>query len=151
MHKVVRVKLDSIGYHPLGNGYTGPIQVTGNIFGATFQNDPNNPHDETERKILYPFPDGPITVSRDTSSLVDWRDVYFPLNDPTAQSERAFPKFLKIAAVLDNGLGSDSLMINDRNELPTDEGEDPPALFRLAFANSIELLFRVSQTSRRDN
>jgi hypothetical protein len=102
MHKVVRVKLESIDYHPRRDGYTGPIQVAGNIFGAIFQNDPNNPHDETERKIIYPFPDGPITVSQGVS-LIDSRDAFFPLNDPNAESDRAFPKFLKIGGVLDNG------------------------------------------------
>src|SRR5581483_2394407 len=45
------------------NGFGGSIEVSGNIFGATFQNNPNDPKDQRASSAIFAFPDGPIGIA----------------------------------------------------------------------------------------
>jgi hypothetical protein len=57
MPKVIDVKLVGISV----DGIDGQdVDITGNIFGVTFNEDP---HEEEEPRDIFSFPDGPITIT----------------------------------------------------------------------------------------
>ena len=118
MGKTINVKLSEISCK--SNGFGGSAQIAGNIFGETFQNDPNNPGDITDSQNIYPFPSGPISVAEgEDVHIVMKNSVSFTLSTgPTFEPEALHPKFLKITGDLNNGLGSTFLLLFKDDQFP---------------------------------
>jgi hypothetical protein len=101
------------------NKFGGFIELSGDIFGATFQNDPDNPNDEKVRKDIYPFP-SPIRLAEGQASLITMEPVTFELSSaPSQEPVGEHPRFLKIVGALNNGLKPASFSIsNVDNRIP---------------------------------
>ena len=60
------------------------------IFGATFQNNPDSPNDQTSRKSIFPFPGGPIKIAKgETVPIKMEHSVTFCLSTPGTGTTRA--------------------------------------------------------------
>jgi hypothetical protein len=109
MPKVIDVAL--IDIQCIDPGPNDIVEISGQVFGATFQNDPNNPNDQKSRHEIFTFPDGPIRLTKGQKAPVTAAEqfpkesVSFPLSTPSTEDPNLFPKFLKVAADL-NGLGT---------------------------------------------
>lgn len=100
-------------------GSNDTVEISGQVFGVTFLNDPNNPNDQTSRQEIFTFPDGPITLSKGKKVPVTPVEqfpgisVTFDLTSGLEDPNLHLPKFLKIEADL-NGLGTQfSIISND--------------------------------------
>jgi hypothetical protein len=118
MGKTINVKLSGISCK--SNGFGGSAQISGNVFGETFQDDPNNPGDLRDSRIIYPFPSGPISVAEGQQvNIVMKNSISFTLSTgPVFEPESLHPKFLKITGDLNNGLGSTFLLLFKTDQFP---------------------------------
>jgi hypothetical protein len=115
------------------NGFGGSIQVAGNIFGATYYNDPNVTH---VVRVIYPFPSGPISVSEGETQKIKMNSVNFFLSSGNLEPPGANPNFMKIGGELTNGLGSNFFTIDSTIQLPQDNVPPvSPQEFDLTFAS----------------
>jgi hypothetical protein len=147
MPKCIDVKLAKIVCDR--NGFGGSIQLTGNIFGATFQNNPDSPNDQTSRKGIFPFPGGPITISKGQPAEIEMENsVTFCLSTPTTEPPGLDPRFLKIGCDLNNDLGGSFFVKDNLIQLPiTGELETEPREKDLVFSSpnlQITLRFGLS-------
>src|SRR5262245_60324910 len=137
MPKIVWVRLQTISCD--SNGFGGLVQLSGNTFGATYQNNPNNLNDQRDLKSIFPFPNGPISLSEGQIHSITMGPVAFSLGvAPPHEPADLDPKFLKFGGELNNGLGSNFTTIPSDEPLPfVDDslvGEARP--FPLVFAAS---------------
>jgi hypothetical protein len=137
------------------NGFGGSVMLTGNIFGARFQNDPNNPNDERDRTEIFPFPAGPISISQGQAVAVTMQPATFFLSTPSTEPATLNPKFLRFGGELNNGLGSNFIAIDNLEPLPFTGNQAPgdppvqPRQFDLRFSSpnlSITLTFGLIVT-----
>jgi|SRR5215813_15094384 len=131
------------------NGFGGSIQLTGNIFGATFQNNPDSTNDQTSRKEIFPFPNGPIQISKGQTVEIEMENsVTFCLSTPTTEPAGLNPRFLKIGGDINNDLGSSFFVIDNLIQLPiSGDLENPPREKDLVFSSpnlQITLRFGLS-------
>jgi hypothetical protein len=136
MPKIIEVALDQISC--LRNGFGGEVLVSGNIFGAEFQDDPDDPDDQRTVKSIFPFPAGPIAISEGETTSITMSGVRFSLSAPSIEPPTLGPKFLKIGGDLSSGLGSNFFTIRFDHPLPfADTPSTPPAVparFDLGFS-----------------
>jgi hypothetical protein len=138
MPKLVDVTLQQIAC--TANDFGDPVQLTGDLFGATFNNDPNNPGDLNARKEIFPFPSGPITITNGQVVPITMNAITFTLAAPDVGPDQT-PKFLKVGGALGLGLGSQFFTIKFDDALPDLRGEgdlppQPPRKFNLAYADA---------------
>ena len=136
MPKLIDVTLQQIAC--AANGFGDPVQLTGDLFGATFNNDPNNPGDLNTKLEIFPFPNGPITITSGQTVPVTMDAVTFTLAAPDV-GPGTTPKFLKIGGALGLGLGSQFFNIKFDDALPDlrgqgDEPGRPPRKFDLNYS-----------------
>jgi hypothetical protein len=129
MPKLIDVILETISCERNDSGR--PVVISGATFGATFQNDPNNPGDQKDKRDIFLFPDGPIIVAPGEPKDIAMKDsVTFTLSAPSQEPADRNPKFLKITGDLKNGLGSNFFSIKFDEPLPdkqqTGEGTPTP-------------------------
>src|ERR1700740_2051540 len=93
------------------NGFGGAVQVSGDLFGETFQNAPNDPGQATGTQDIFPFPNGPISLAAGQSHDVTMDVARFFLSAQGLESPEDFPHFLTIGGALNPGLGSQSFTI----------------------------------------
>lgn len=138
MPKIIHVRLQKISCD--SNGFGGKVQLAGDTFGATFQNNPDDPADQRDRKSVFPFPNGPISLSEGESVPITMNAVAFSLSAPSLEPPELSPKFLKFGGELNNGLGSNFTSIRFDEPLPfvNDVGGEspPPREFPLVFTTS---------------
>jgi hypothetical protein len=133
----------------LANGFGGTVQVSGDLFGETFQNDPNNPGDARERLDIFPFPNGPIGIAQGQTVPITMNGVIFNLFAEGQEAPEDNAHFLKIGGALNLGLGSQFFVIRHNESLPRPiigDPPPPPALFDLDYGSSnlkIRLTFNV--------
>ena len=128
MPKEIDVTLQTISCDR--NGFGGSIELSGNIFGATFMNDPDNPGDKKLELDIFPFPGGPITIAEGQTVAIRIDDPpRFNLAAPSAGPAQGDPRFLKIGGELTDGLGSNFFSISNEEPLPfgVQTGDEPPA------------------------
>src|SRR5262245_26268915 len=134
MSKSISVKLHEIICD--FNGFGDPILLSGDTFGSTFWNDPNNPADLKETRKIYPFPGGPVRIAQGETVPIRMVDsVTFTLSTPTIEPPGLSPKFLKISGELNNGLGSQFMTLDYLVQLPVPTSPDfkGPLLRMLSF------------------
>ena len=136
MPKLIDVTLQQIAC--TANGFGDPVQLTGDLFGATFNNDPNNPGDLDTRTDIFPFPNGPIAITSGQVVPITMDAVTFSLAAPSA-GPGTTPKFLKIGGLLGLGLGTQFFNIKFDDALPELLGEGdapghPPRKFDLNYS-----------------
>jgi hypothetical protein len=127
MPKLIDVTLQQIAC--TANGFGGAVQLNGDLFGITFNNELDNPGDVDDRRDIFPFPNGPISISQGQVVPVTMGAVTFSMAAPSA-GPSITPKFLKIGGELNGGLGSRFFVIGFQDPLPfiTQTGsERPPA------------------------
>jgi hypothetical protein len=135
------------------NGFGGAVQISGDLFGATFQNDPNNPNDLKVQQDIFPFPNGPISISEGQVVPITMESVRFTLGTGHEPPD-LFTKFLKFGGSLNPGLGSQFRAIGFDESLPLSPaagGEDPPAKYDLAYTSPnlrVTLTFGLSVDPR---
>lgn len=137
MPKIVWVRLETISCD--ANGFGGAVQLSGNTFGATFQNNPNNASDQRDSKSIFPFPNGPISLSQGQTHTITMEPVAFLLGVGLPhEPEDLGPKILKFGGELNNGLGSNFTAIPSTEPLPfvDDSLQGTPRQFPLVFATS---------------
>jgi len=111
------------------NGFGGSIELTGNIFGVTF----DDPAVEKVRKDIYPFPGGPIRIAQGETVPIQMDDsITFLLSSPSTEPASANPKFINIGGDLSNGLGSKFLTQDFTIQVPSCS-EGPGRRFDLQF------------------
>lgn len=120
MPKQINVRLLKIVCKRNASG--GSIELNGSTFGATFQNNPDDPNDEKERKDLFSFPAGPIRLSEGEQVPIHMEN--FPAFMLSANPPDNLPRFLKITGELNNGLGSNFLNISNTDGI-AQEGDEP--------------------------
>jgi hypothetical protein len=141
MPKVIDVAL--IDIQCIDPGTSDFVEMSGQVFGATFQNDPNNPNDQKSRLEIFSFPDGPIKLTKGQKAPVTAveqfpkQSVSFPLSTPSIEDPNLFPKFLKIAANL-NGLGTQ--FQNIRFDDAIVDAPLTPRPLQLVFASGSQLI-----------
>ncbi len=125
MPKLIDVTLQQISCTT--NGFGGAVQLTGDLFGATFNNDPNNPGDLNDKRDIFPFPNGPISISKGQVVPITMDAVTFTLAAPDVGPGDT-PKFLKVGGELGDGLGSQFFSIRFDDALPflRPQGDEPP-------------------------
>jgi hypothetical protein len=125
MPKIIDVTLQQIAC--TANGFGGAVQLSGDLFGITFNNELDNPNDVDQRHDIFPFPNGPISISQGQVVPITMRAVTFSMAAPSAGPSTT-PKFLKIGGELNDGLGSQFFVIGFQDPLPfiTQTGFDPP-------------------------
>ncbi len=139
MPKGIDVTLQQISCD--SNGFGGAVMLSGNIIGIRFQNDPNNPGDEKDRTVIFPFPNGAISISQGQTVPVTMQPVTFFLSTPSTEPATLNPKFLKFGGELNNGLNSNFITIDNLEPLPSSQNQadgDPPVQprkFDLHFAS----------------
>jgi hypothetical protein len=117
------------------NGFGGAVQVSGDVFGETFQNAPNDPAQSTGAQDIFPFPNGPISLTAGETHAVMMDIARFFLFAQGQEAPENFPHFLTIGGALNPGLGSQSFMITFDQPLPfiPPEGDQPPEQFDLVY------------------
>ncbi len=138
MPKLVDVTLQQIAC--TANGFGDPVQLTGDLFGATFNNDPTNPGDLSARLEIYPFPSGPIAITNGQVVPITMDAITFTLAAPDVGPDQT-PKFLKVGGTLGLGLGSQFFTLRFDDPLPDlrPEGDvppQPPRKFDLDYRNA---------------
>jgi hypothetical protein len=120
------------------NGFGGAVQVSGDVFGETFQNAPNDPAQSTGKQDIFPFPSGPISLTAGQIHKVKMEIVRFFLHAQDQESPELFPHFLTIGGTLSPGLGSQFFTIAFNQQLPfiPEAGNSPPEKFDLVFESS---------------
>jgi hypothetical protein len=105
MPKLIDVRLFQIVCNR--NGFGGSVDITGNIFGATF----DDPNVEVVRKVIFPFPGGPIRISENETVQIRMDEsVTFLLSSPFTEPAGENPKNIRIGGDLNNGLGGNFLI-----------------------------------------
>jgi hypothetical protein len=134
--RVVGIALETISCD--SNGFGGVVQISGDTFAATFNDNPENVNDQRERKSVFPFPNGPIGLSEGHTHSVKMGRVLFTLKTEGGSGPPDLaPKFLKFGGALNNGLGSNFHTIRFDETLPVDTGQgEKPKSFPLVFATS---------------
>src|SRR6201999_1724936 len=59
------------------NDFGGALQISGDVFGETFQNAPNDPAQSKGRTDIFPFPNGPISLAAGETHQVQMEVVNF--------------------------------------------------------------------------
>jgi hypothetical protein len=134
MPRQIDVKLDRI--FCAANGFGGAVLLTGDTFGATFQNNPDDPQDQRARADIFPFPSGPISISKGQTVKISMdQAVRFDLSAPDLEPPELNPKFLKFGGELNNGLGSSFSTIRWDEPLPfaNQDPVEPPREFVVSF------------------
>ena len=116
MPKIVEVALESIAC--TNNGFGGNVQISGNTFGSTFANTPEQ--QLTDTRVIFPFPAGPISIAEGEIKAITMRGVRFVLtvNNPSHEPVDQGDKFLKVVGELNSGLGSNDFLIWFDDPLP---------------------------------
>ena len=84
------------------NGFGGAVQVSGDVFGETFQNAPNDPAQSKGVPDIFPFPSGPISLTAGQTHTVKMDIVrFFLLSSQDGPGD--FPHFLTIGGALNPG------------------------------------------------
>lgn len=122
MARVIDVKLVKISCQK--NGFGGSVQVRGDVFGQTFNQDPTDAsihQNPLSTRDIFPFPSGPISVSEGEEVQVRMdNSVPFALSTaPDLEPDGLNPPFLLISARLD-GIGSNVLLIRQHTILSVD-------------------------------
>src|SRR6266702_5361524 len=73
------------------NGFGGAVQVSGDVFGETFQNAPNDPAQSTGAQDIFPFPSGPISLTAGETHTVKMDIVRFNLLAQSQDAPGDFP------------------------------------------------------------
>ena len=140
MPRVINVALQQIAY--TGHGFGGFVDVSGDLFGATFQNNPNDPNDQQDQREIFQFPDGPIRILAGTLIAVaaPARVAQFELFLPELDSPGDFPQFLSFGGTLKNdNLGTSFTTIRFDEALPfvaqPGEPQVPPLPFDVVYDN----------------
>jgi hypothetical protein len=119
------------------NGFGGSIEVSGNIFGATFQNNPNDPKDQRASRAIFAFPDGPIRISEGQSVAIAAPAATFTLAAPDRDGPDSGPRFLRLGGDL-TGIAGNFLTLRFDEALPfkaqPGEPQVAPRKFELVFA-----------------
>ncbi|MFF0613190.1 hypothetical protein ACFYUD_31435 [Nocardia tengchongensis] len=150
MPKIIDLKLQQITC--TANGFGGAVQLSGDVFGATFQNDPNDPNDLKVKEDIFPFPNGPISISEGQVVPITMKSVRWALSNPNHEPPNLAPKFLKVGGQLNPGLDSAFFVIKWDVELPPffqtgDVPPPPPRKFNLDYTSEnlgITLTFGLS-------
>jgi hypothetical protein len=142
----IDLKLDRIKCE--ANGFGGAVLLSGDTFGATFQNNPDDPNDQKVRADLFPFPSGPISISEGQTVTISMRDVRFELSSGNLEPPESNPKFLKFGGELNNGLGSNFQTVRWDDGFPFRNQEPPqrPREYVVSFASQnikIDLVFTL--------
>ena len=137
MPKEIEVTLQQISC--TANKFGGSVQLSGDVFGATFQNNPDDPNDKQVQIDIFPFPAGPISISEGQAVPITMIAPRFNLSAPSVEDPNLFPKFLKFGGTLNLGLGSNFIAIRFDEGLPSvvspPEHQVPPRQFDLTFSN----------------
>jgi hypothetical protein len=129
--KVVDVSLRAISCDR--NDFGGVVQISGDTYSMTFNNNPENLNDVRERQSVYPFPNGPIGLSEGQTHSIKMRPVSFLLTT-SSDPPGLVAKFLKFGGELNLGLGSNFQTIRFDDILPVDTGKgEKPKEFPLTF------------------
>jgi hypothetical protein len=133
MPKQIDVTLQTITCNR--NGFGGAVQVSGDVFGETFQDAPNDPAQSTGVLDIFPFPSGPISLSAGETHTVKMDIVRFNLFARGQEAPEDFPHFLTIGGALNPGLGRQFFTIAFDQSLPfiPPEGDRPPEQFDLVY------------------
>ena len=128
------------------NGFGGPIQVTGNVVGQTFNHDPRDPtihQSPVVTKEIFPFLSGPVSVAvGEPASVRMDESVTFTLLSPFTDAPGSSPPFLMITANLDR-IGLNAFVI-DKNTPPELENVDTPVDLTIEASNvTITLRFNL--------
>jgi hypothetical protein len=138
MPRIIDVLLKKIKCN--ANGFGGTIQVSGEVFGELFQNDPNNPAESRGRTDIFPFPHGPITFTEGQTVEVTMKSARFSLWHEAAEPSALVPHFLTIGGTLSLGLGSKFFTIPHTEFLPflppNGHGDVDPALRDLEYSSA---------------
>ena len=135
------------------NGFGGAVQVSGDVFGETFQNAPNDPDQSMGVLDIFPFPNGPISLTAGETHTVKMDIVRFNLlGGQDAPDDN--PRFLTIGGSLNPGLGSQFFTISfdqplnfipPAGELPPEQFdvvyESPNVTITLTFGAGVSLVF----------
>ena len=105
--RVIDVTLETISCDR--NGFGGSVLISGNIFGATFQDNPDDPNDLRDQRSIFPFPSGPISFSKGQTVPITMLPAAFVLHQTFDTEQPLSPRFLKIGGDLNLGLGSSFL------------------------------------------
>ena len=146
MPKYVDVTLQQIAC--IANGFGGAVQISGDLFGETFWNDPNNPNDRKDYKDIFPFPNGPISISQGQAVPITMTSVRFILSLPGHEPSTLAPKFLKFGGSLNPGLGSQFLTIRFDETFPVSGSGEEPTQRKLDYTSAnlrVTLTFGLSQ------
>ena len=146
MTKIVEVALESIAC--TNNGFGGTVQISGNTFGSTFQNNP--PDELRDTRVIFPFPAGPISIAEGETKSITMEGVRFSLSTPSIEPPALNPKVLQVVGELNNGLGSNAFLIRFDDPLPfarsTSEPPANPRRFTLDYATA-NLAIRLTFTA----
>jgi hypothetical protein len=138
MVKILEVELESIAC--TRNGFGGTVQISGNTFGSTFQNDPDIPDDVRDTRTIFPFPAGPISIAAGETKSITMEGIRFSLSTPSIEPPNLNPKVLKVVGELNNGLGSNAFLIRFDDPLPfaplTSDPPGEPRRFKLDYATA---------------
>jgi hypothetical protein len=128
------------------NGFGGSIQVTGNVFGQTYNQDPRDPtihQNPVVTKEIFPFLAGPVSVAVGAPASIQMDDsVTFTLISPFLDAPGSSPPFLMITANLDR-IGLNAFVI-DQHTPPGQENVDTPVDLTIAAPNvTVTLRFNL--------
>jgi hypothetical protein len=134
------------------NDFGGAVQLSGDLFGETFQDDPNDPAQSKGKKDIFPFPNGAISLAAGQSHDVTMNSVPFFILSQSQDAPGANPKFLKIGGTLNPGLGSKffTIAFNDSVHSIPPEGDLEPSQFDLVYESanlSVTLTFGAGQSN----
>ncbi len=138
MPRIIDVKLQQITCS--ANGFGGVVEVSGDVFGETFQSNPNDPANSTGKLDIFPFPNGPVGLTKGQTVQVTMESVRFDLFAEGQEPPAANPHFLTIGGTLNPGLGSRFFTIPFDEPLPFlpqpgDTENVPPRQFNLEYSS----------------
>ena len=135
MPRILEFALESIAC--TNNGFGDTVQISGNTFGSTFQNNPDVPAELRDTRAIFPFPAGPISIAEGETKSIAMDGVRFSLSSPSTEPPNLSPKVLKVVGELNNGLGSNAFVVRFDDPLPfapsTSVPPDNPKRFRLDY------------------
>lgn len=138
MVKIVEFALESIAC--ARNGFGGAVQISGDTFGATYVTNPDDPSQIRDRRAIFPFPAGPVTISEGETRPITMDGVRFSLATPSLGGPPNSAKVLKVTGELNNGLGAASFLVRFDDPLPfapsTSEPPENPKRFPLIYTTS---------------
>lgn len=128
------------------NGFGGPIQVTGDVSGRTYNRDPRDPaihQNPVDVKEIYPFLAGPVSVAVGAPAAIRMDEsVTFTLLSPFTDLPGSSPSFLMITANLDR-IGLNAFVV-DQHSPPQQENVDTPVDLTIAAPNvTVTLRFNL--------